>query len=371
MRIKIGSREIGDGRSAFVIAELSGNHHQKYEEAEKLVREAAKAGADAVKLQTYTADTLTLNSRKKWFVVGGVDQPDNWKGQTLYDLYKTAYTPWEWQPKLKRLADELGIALFSSVFDDTSVDFMEREVNPPCYKIASYEAIHVPLLKKVAGTGKPVIISIGFTELPDVELAIETLRAHGSGEIIVLHCVTEYADKASYGAMNLRTIADIRERFGALSGFSDNNGGIVVPTAAVALGACAVEKHLTLGHAAGGPDDRFSITPSELSNMVQNIRKIEKDPLALKLLVSEKNTQAMEGRPCYGCASSKERENTIFRPSIFVKKEVKVGEPFTLDNIRVCRPKYGLPPKHFEEVLGRAAAMDIDEATPLSWDMVV
>jgi|ETN02SMinimDraft_2_1059926.scaffolds.fasta_scaffold41197_2 pseudaminic acid synthase len=368
--ITIGNKKISSDQPTFIIAELSGNHHQNYDEAIELIKKAADAGADAIKIQTYTADTLTLDSNNKWFIVGGKDQPDAWKNQSLHDLYKTAYTPWDWQSKLKKVTEDHGMLFFSTPFDDTAVDFLE-DMGVLFYKIASYEAIHIPLLKKVAQTGKPVIISVGFATLPEVELAVKTLKENGSGEVVVLHCVTEYSDNARLQYMNLKTIADIRERFGVQSGFSDNNAGIQVPTvAATVAGASVVEKHLTLRRTDGGPDARFSLEPDEFKKMVTDIRKMEKDSSAINKVASKEEVEIMMGSAHYGPASKKEEENTLFRPSIWIKKLIKKGEVLTTDNIRVARPKHGLAPKYFDEVLGKKTLKDIPEATPLSWGVI-
>ena len=370
----IGDRRIGSGEPSFIIAEVSGNHRQKYEEAEQLVRAAKEAGADAVKLQTYTADTITLNSDKEYFRVSGKDQPDTWKGETLYNLYKIAYTPWEWQPRLKKVADDIGIPLFSSPFDDTAVDFLENEVGVDFYKIASYEAVHIPLLRKVASMRKPVIISIGFADREEVSLAIETLQANGAPEVVVLHCVTAYSDTPKLSDMNLATIDDIRTRFGVEAGFSDNNAGIVAPIiAAVVHKAVAVEKHLTLSRNLGGPDARFSLEPDELRDMVVRIRRGEKEGInaALEGISTAADVTVAEGVVNYGPASPQEAENRIFRPSVWVKEAVKGGETFTTGNIRVARPGHGLAPRFFDEVLGKVAARYIEAATPLSQDLIV
>jgi len=370
--MRIGEKMVGEGRPCFIIAELSGNHHQKYEEAEALVQAAAAAGADAVKLQTYTPDTITLKSNKKWFLVEGKDQPDEWKGKTLWDLYQQAYTPWEWQPKLKKLADELGMVLFSSPFDETAVDFLEREVNPPCYKVASYEAVHIPLIRRVAKTHKPVIISIGFASQEEAELAVKTLHENGCQEIAVLHCVTAYSDKPSWENTNLRTIKDIARRFGVVAGFSDNNAGIELPVLAVTIaGASVVEKHLTLDKKLGGPDAQFSIEPHEFKRMVELIRKGEKGESVLSDIgISQEQVEKAMGQVHYGPASPAEEANKEFRPSIWVQKPVKKGELFTQENIRVARPGAGLLPKYWDEVLGKRAACDIEEATPLTQDLI-
>lgn len=352
--MKIGKCVIGEWHPCFIVAEVSCNHHQKYDEAVAIIRAAKEAGADAVKLQTYTPDTMTIDCDKKWFFLGGDDTPGSWKGKNLYALYETAYTPWEWQPKLKRVAEELGIVLFSTPFDPSAVDFLENEVNPPCYKIASYEATHIPLLRRVAKTGKPVIISVGFASLQETEEAVDTLKNSGAKELAVLHCVTTYTDKPVSPSMNLRTIADIRERFGVVSGFSDNNAGIEFPIMAVIAGASVVEKHLTISRALGGHDERFSVEPQEFKDMVRRIREAE---------------QAL-GRIHYGPTSPEDENYKTLRRSIFVVADIKQGEALTRENIRVIRPAYGLAPKHYDEVLGKKAAVDIERGTPLSWDHI-
>src|SRR3989344_8100335 len=270
--------------------------------AVKLVYAAKEAGADAVKLQTYTPDTITLDCDKEWFRVGGEDNPENWKGKTLHQLYQMAYTPWEWQPKLKKLADELGILLFSSPFDETAVDFLTA-MDVPCYKIASYEATDFTLLRKVARTGRPVIMSVGYASFPETEEAIQTLRKYGAHDIAILRCVTGYADTPDVSAMNLATIQDIAKRFTVATGFSDNNGGIDIPVAAFAAGASIIEKHLILKRDMGGPDARFSVEPHEFAEMVLRIREIEKS--RMKPIV---NARAM-GVPTYGPVTDIERYN--------------------------------------------------------------
>lgn len=359
--ITIGGKPIGLEHSCFIVAELSGNHHQKYEEAEALVRAAHEAGADAVKLQTYTPDTMTLDSDKEWFRVGGDDNPESWKGQTLYELYKKTYTPWEWQPKLKALADELGIILFSTPFDPTSVDFLEA-MDVPCYKIASYEVTDIPLLKKVAQTGKPVILSIGYASEEETREALDTLRKNGAQDIAVLHCVTSYAEEPDITMMNLRTITDIPERFKMVSGFSDNNGGIEFPIMAARAGAAIIEKHLILNRASGGPDARFSITPIELKKMIQEIRT--------PTPVDPHRFEKALGTIHYGPVNEQEEYNKRFRRSLFVAKDIKKGELFTMNNVRDVRPAFGLSPKYYDEIIGKQATQNIKAGTPLSWDLV-
>lgn len=371
--IQIDKREIGKGFPCFIIAELSANHHQKYEEAVKLVQAAAKAGADAIKLQTYTSDTITINSNKEWFSVGGKDHPEEWQGKTLWGLYQEAYTPWEWQPKLKKVAEDLGLILFSSVFDDTSVDFLEK-MQVPCYKIASYEIVNTPLIKKVAATGKPVIISIGFASEEEVELAIQILRENGVRDIVALHCVTAYSDKPRWKDTNLSMVADIENHFGVVGGFSDNNAGIELPVlAATTGGASVIEKHFILRRSDGGLDAKFSIEPEEFKQMVFLIRRAEREgseTVLSELGVSKSDLEDAMGKVYYGPASPQEEENKAFRPSLWVKESMKKGEHFTKENVRIARPGAGLPPKYLNEILGKTSSRDIEKVTPLSWDLV-
>lgn len=368
----IEGRSIGRNQPTFIIAEVSGNHHQKYEEAEALIRMAHESGADAVKLQTYTPDSITLKSDTEPFLVRGKDQPASWKGQRLWDLYELAHTPWDWQPKLKHYADELGIILFSTPFDESAVDFLESEVNPPCYKIASYEVVHIPLLKRVAKTGKPIIMSIGFASESEVALAVSTLKGHGARDIAILHCVTAYSDNPNLAEMNLTTIEDVAKRFDVVSGFSDNNTGVRAPVAAaVAFGAHIVEKHVIHSRSAGGPDARFSMEPNEFTDMVRRIRIGEHDGIerALDGIGTADDVEKMRGIVQYGPASPQEEENTFFRPSLWVKQKIQKGDTLTLENIRVARPSGGLMSSELDTVLGKRAMRDIEFATPLTSDL--
>ncbi|MBI1888697.1 MAG: pseudaminic acid synthase [Candidatus Spechtbacteria bacterium] len=351
--IKIGNKLVGDDEPCFVVAEVSANHMQSFKMAAEIVRAAARAGADAVKLQTYTPDTLTIDSRKEWFLVGGKDNPDSWQGKTFYDLYKTAYTPWDWHPKLKEIAESLGLIFFSTPFDETAVDFLSS-LNVPCFKVASYECTDVLLLKKIARTGKPVIMSIGFATLQEVELSLQTLQKYGACEIAVLHCVTSYSDTPDPYSINLRTILDIRERFGVVSGFSDNNAGIEAPCLAAAMGASIVEKHVVSSHADPTYDARFSIDPQELTQMVETIRRQE----------------ALKGQVNYGPNNLAEEHNRGFRRSLFAVADIKRGQQFTSENIRSIRPANGLPTRFFDEIIGKAANQDIERGTPLSWNLI-
>lgn len=345
---KIGSREIGPGQPVFIVAEMSGNHNQSFEKAKEMVKAACEAGADAIKLQTYTPDTLTINSDKKWFQI---KVNPAWKGRTLYDLYKIAYTPWKWQPELKKIAESYNVPLFSSPFDETAVDFLEK-MGVPAYKVASFEVVDLELLKKIASTKKPVIMSRGMASLEEIELAISTLRKNGASDIAVLHCVSSYP--ALPEEMNLSTIPDIQKRFGVIVGLSDHSLGISASVASVALGVSIIEKHFTLNRAEGGVDAAFSLEPAELKELIRLVREIEKEI----------------GKVQYG-AGTKESENIIFRRSLFIVKDVKAGEKLTRKNTRCIRPGYGLSPKYLSEVLGKKAAKDIEQGTPLSRDLIL
>ncbi|MDE2001829.1 MAG: pseudaminic acid synthase [Patescibacteria group bacterium] len=359
----IGDRKIGAGAPCFVVAEISGNHHQKFNEAADLVRAAAASGADAVKLQTYTPDTITLNSDREWFRVGGEESPDLWKGKTLYQLYQEAYTPWEWQPELKKLADGLSIILFSTPFDESAVDFLEK-MHVPCYKIASYEATDFVLLRRVAQTGKPVIISLGHASEDDASFALKALRDNGAKDIAALHCVTGYSDQPRLEDINLRTIRDISGRFNVVGGFSDNNAGIEIPVMAAASGAFIIEKHMILNRESGGPDAKFSVEPQEFKEMVARIRALENGSRR------EHVPEAALGKAHYGPNNAAEEYNKRWRRSLFVGKEMKKGDRFTQENVRDVRPAFGLETKFYDEVMGKRATRDIAAATPLDWSMI-
>ena len=339
-----GSRRIGWGEPVYIVAELSANHNQDFEQAVALIHAAKEAGADAVKLQTYTPDTLTIPSDKEYFrITGGT----LWDGRTLYDLYGEAYMPWEWQPKLKEIADEIGIDLFSTAFDPTAVDFLE-EMGVPVHKVASFEIVDIPLIEKMARTGKPLIISTGMATLGEIEEAVQAARRAGATQIVLLKCTSAYP--APPEEMNLRTIPHLAEAFGVPVGLSDHTLGIAVPVAAVALGACIVEKHFTLSRDIPGPDSAFSLEPHELKAMVEAIRTVEK---AL-------------GEVHYG-VSEREAQSRVFRRSLFVVRDVKAGEVYTEENVRSIRPGYGLHTRYLNEVLGRRAVHDIESGTPLDW----
>lgn len=344
--IKIGNRRVGHREPCFIIAEISCNHLQKKEYALKLIEAAKAAGADAVKFQTYTPDTITIDCDREYFVIKGTI----WNGIKLYDLYKEAYTPWEWFPEMKDRAEEEGLIFFSTPFDETAVDFLEK-LDVPVYKIASFEINHIPLIKYVARKGKPVIFSTGVATLGDIDLALKTIRAEGNEQIIMMKCTSAYP--APVGEMNLRTILDMKKRFGILVGLSDHSTNPIVPVSAVAVGACMVEKHFILDRKMGGPDAKFSLEPEEFKEMVKMIR----------------DTEAALGEATYE-STEKACEHRFLMRSIFAVEDIQKGEELTRRNIRVIRPGYGLHPKHYEELLGKVAKMKIKRGTPLEWRMV-
>lgn len=343
----IDGRTIGPGQPCYVVAEMSANHGQDLDRACAIIRAAKRAAADAVKVQTYTPDTLTLDCDSEYF---RLDDHPLWAGRTLHELYRTAYMPWSWYPRLKETAAEVGLTLFSSPFDETAVDFLEAQ-GAPAYKIASFELVDVPLLTRVAATGKPVILSTGMATRDEIALALATLRAGGAGDIALLKCVSAYpADAAD---MNLRTIPDMARTFGAVVGLSDHTTTSTAAVAAVALGATLVEKHLAIPGGAASPDAAFSLLPEGFARMVEEIRTAEK---AL-------------GGVFYGCAAG-EKVSVRFRRSLFAVCDIAAGETITPQNVRVIRPGYGLAPKHYATVLGRKACRAIPRGTPLAWLML-
>jgi pseudaminic acid synthase len=347
-QFQIGQRHVGNGEPVYVVAELSANHKQDFEKAKRIVRAAKEAGADAVKLQTYTPDTMTVRSERECFLVRGGTL---WDGRTLYELYGEAHTPWEWQPKLKDFAAELGLELFSSAFDPSAVDFLEA-MDVPVHKIASPELVDIPLIEKMARTGKPLIISTGMATLEEINEAISAARAAGATQIALLRCTSSYP--ASAEEMNLRSIPDLEQRFGLPVGLSDHTPGIAVSVAAVALGASLIEKHLTLSRADGGPDAAFSLEPQEFESLVNAVRSAE---------------QSL-GQAQYG-PTPHERRTLPFRRSLFVVRDMKKGERFTVENVRSIRPADGLHPKHLPEVVGRHAVCDIESGTPVTWELMI
>lgn len=345
--IVINGRRIGTGNSIYIIAELSANHHQDFSQAVKMIEAAKEAGADAIKLQTYTADTLTIQSDREYFQVGGGTL---WDGRTLYDLYQEAFTPWDWQPKLKAVANDLGMDLFSTPFDATAVDFLE-DMEVPAYKVASFEIVDTGLLAKIARTGKPVIMSTGMASLAEIDEAVTTLQKNGAEQLALLKCTSGYP--ALPEEINLRTIPHLADAFHIPVGLSDHTLGIAVPTAAAALGACIIEKHFTLSRSIPGPDSVFSLEPEEFAQMVNAVRSAEKALGEVKFGVSEQ-----------------EAKSRVFRRSLFIVEDVKAGEVFTPQNVRSIRPGHGLHTRFLDEVLGRTAIKDIPRATPLNWDLV-
>ncbi len=345
--ININGDKIGVNNPVYVIAEMSANHLQNKERAKKIIDAAKDAGANAIKLQTYKPDTLTLNCHTDEFLA---TPGSPWDGRNLYDLYKEAYTPWEWHAELMDYAKKKGITCFSSPFDATAVDFLE-ELNVPAYKIASFEIVDIPLIRKVASTGKPVIISTGIAEIADIQLALDACAAEGNEQVILLKCVSEYP--TPYSELNLRTISNMRETFNCLVGLSDHSIGSSVPMAAVALGACVVEKHLTLCRADGGPDGSFSMEPDEFSSMVTDIGNI-KEALGC---ISYKLTE-------------KQRKSRLRGRSLYVAKDIACGEVFTSENIKSVRPGYGLHPKYYYDILGKKARKDLKFGDALSWEFV-
>jgi len=345
--IKIGNHRIGQENPVYIIAELSSNHNQNFEEAEKLIHAAKEAGADAIKIQTYTPDTLTLNCTNEFFRIGKGTQ---WEGKNLYELYSEAYTPWEWQPELKKIANSLGLDLFSTPFDPTSVDFL-REMDIPAYKIASFEIVDIPLIRIIARTGRPIIISTGMSTREEIGEAVAAIRLEGNDQIALLKCTSAYP--ALPEDMNLKTIPDMAETFDVPVGISDHTLGITIPVAAVALGAHIVEKHFTLSRKNPGPDSSFSLEPHEFKTMVEAIRGIEKALGTINYDVTEH-----------------EKASRVFRRSLFAVEDIAEGELFTKKNVRSIRPGHGLPPKYLPEILGRKARTEICRGTPLSWDMI-
>ena len=346
-QIKIENHVIGSGQPAYIVAELSANHNQDFEQAVKLVHAAKEAGADAIKLQTYTPDTLTIDCDNEYFRIG---KGTIWEGKNLYQLYKEAYTPWEWQPKLKNIATDLGLDFFSTPFDFTAVDFLKK-MDVPAYKIASFELVDFPLIRRVARTGKPIIMSTGMATLAEMAEAVQTAREAGATQIALLKCNSAYP--APPEQMNLRSISHMAEAFGVPVGFSDHTLGIAVSVAAVALGACIIEKHFTLSRNTIGPDSAFSIEPDELKSMVKAIRTAEKSL----------------GRVSYE-VTERESASRVFRRSLFVVQDMEAGDIFSSENLRSIRPGNGLAPKYLDVVLGKKAVYAIQKGTPLSWKLL-
>jgi pseudaminic acid synthase len=348
MTIHIHDRPIGQGHRPFIIAEMSGNHNQSLERALEIVEAAARSGAHALKLQTYTADTMTLDVREGDFVID--DAKSLWNGRSLYDLYHEAHTPWEWHAPIFQRARELGMIPFSTPFDDTAVDFLET-LDVAVYKIASFENTDLPLIRKVAATGKPMIISTGMASVAELDETVRTARAAGCKDIILLKCTSTYP--ATPANTNIRTIPHLRDLFGCEVGLSDHTMGTGVSVAAVALGATVIEKHFTLDRADGGVDSTFSLEPHEMASLV---------------VESERAWQAL-GQVAYG-ATAAERNSTKYRRSLYASADIAAGEPLTSDNVRAIRPGLGLAPKHLDTVLGKRAKTAVARGTPLAWNLL-
>jgi len=344
--ITIGERKVGEGAPTYIVAEISANHHHVFDRAVQIVEAASEAGADAIKLQTYTADTMTIDSEKEPFQI--TEGP--WEGRTLYDLYEEAYTPWDWQPELQEIVHDRGLDLFSSPFDATAVDFLE-EMDVPVYKIASFENVDLPLIRRVAKTGKPTIMSTGMATLAEIDEAVRAYRGAGGTDLSLLACTSSYPAPAE--EMHLRRIPHLAGTFDVVPGLSDHTLGIEIPVAGVSLGARIVEKHLTLSRDDEGPDSDFSLEPDEFAKMVQAVRKTEKALGGLRYETTEK-----------------ESESESFRRSLFVVEDIEKGEAFTRENVRSIRPGDGLHTRHLDDVVGRCATKKIEWGTPLAWSHV-
>ncbi len=346
--MRIADRTIGQETQPFIIAEMSGNHNQSLERALEIVDAAAQAGAHALKLQTYTADTITLDVQERDFFI--TDEQSLWKGNSLHDLYKLAFLPWEWHAPIMRRARELGILCFSSPFDETAVDFLEN-LNVPAYKIASFEIVHLPLIRKVAATGKPIIISTGMATLAEIDDAVRAAREAGCPDLTLLKCTSTYP--ATPENSNVLTIPHLRALFGCEVGLSDHTMGIGASVAAVAYGATVIEKHFTLRRADGGVDSSFSLEPEELHALV----------------VETKRAWQSLGQVTYG-PSEAEEKSLVFRRSLYVAEDLKASDVLTPQNLRCVRPGMGLSPKYYEMLLGRRVNRDVKKGTPMGWGLI-
>lgn len=342
--ISINGRTVGDGSPAYIIAEMSANHAGSIERALEMIHVAKEAGADCVKIQTYTADTLTINCHNEYFNI----ENGTWQGENLYSLYQKAYTPWEWQERLRDEAAKVGIDFLSTPFDNTSVDFLE-ELGVGFYKIASFELVDIPLLEYIASKKKPIIMSTGMGTLEEIEEAVNAIYSVGNRQLAIMKCSSAYPARSE--EMNLSTIIDMKKRFQIPVGLSDHSMGSFSAATAVAMGANIIEKHFCISRAIKNPDSSFSMEPDEFKAMVESVREVEK---------------AM-GKVSYG-VSKQEESNARFRRSLFVVEDIKAGEALTPENIRSIRPAYGLKPKHYKEVLGKRAVRDLKRGTPLSFE---
>ena len=347
--MKIGNREIGNGHSPFIIAEMSGNHNQSLDRAIEIVEAAAKTGAHAIKLQTYMPDTMTLDLDEREFHIGDLDSL--WTGNSLYKIYGEAYTPWEWHKPIFDRARELGIIAFSTPFDSTSVDLLES-LDVPCYKIASFENTDLPLIRRVAATGKPLIISTGMATVAELDETVRVAREAGCKDLILLKCTSTYP--ATAANTNILTIPHLRELFDCEVGLSDHTMGVGVSVASVALGATVIEKHFTLSRADGGVDSAFSMEPAEMAQIV---------------LETERAWQAL-GHVSYGPTEAEEK-SLQYRRSLYVAKDIRAGEVLTVENMRAIRPGLGLPTKYYDLLLGKKINCDAKKGTPITWQLIL
>lgn len=344
--IKIKEKYIGGSNPAYIIAEMSANHAGDIERAIEIIHAAKESGADCIKIQTYTPDTMTIPCDKEYFQI----KKGTWEGENLYTLYEKAYTPWEWQGRLKEEAEKVGLHFLSTPFDKTAVDFLE-DLGVDFYKIASFEVVDIPLIKYIASKGKPIIMSTGMASLGEIEEAVKTIKEQGNDSICLLRCSSAYP--AIPEDMNLQIIEHLAETFNVVTGLSDHSLGSIAAIAAVAMGAKVIEKHFCISRKIENPDASFSMEPEEFKQMVEDIRAAERAIGKVSYEISER-----------------EKTNKVFRRSIFIVKDIKKGELFTEENIRVIRPGYGIMPKHYEEILGKKATRDIERGTPLEWKMV-
>ncbi|KAF0150783.1 MAG: pseudaminic acid synthase [Ignavibacteria bacterium] len=347
MKFNINNRLIGENNPVFIIAELSANHNQNFEIALKSIKAIKECGADAVKLQTYTADTITIDCDNEYFQI---THGTIWDGTTLYKLYQQAYTPWEWQPKLKEYAESIGLICFSSPFDKTAVDFLEK-MNVPAYKIASFEIVDIPLIEYTASKGKPIIISTGISTEDEIKEAVESCKKMGNDQIALLKCTSEYP--APIEEANLLSIPYLKEKYKVVAGLSDHTLGVTASITAVALGAKIIEKHFILDKAIGGPDSSFSLEPNEFKQLVTVIREAEKSL----------------GKPTFEL-TEKIKKSRHFSRSLFAVKDILNGEILTEDNVKSIRPAGGLPPKELHKILGKKAVQNIVKGTPINWNLI-
>ncbi|PTV93028.1 N-acetylneuraminate synthase [Halanaerobium saccharolyticum] len=344
--IKINNKEIGDNNPAYIIAEMSANHAGSKERALKIISAAKKAGADCVKVQTYTPDTITLNSNKKWFQI----DKGTWEGENLYSLYQKAYTPWEWQEDLKKEAERIGIDFFSTPYENEAVDFLEN-LDVDFYKVASFSITNIPFLKYLAQKDKPIIMSTGMATLGEIEDAVKVIRENGNDKLALLNCSSAYPSIPD--DMNLKKIGHLKETFNLPVGLSDHSLGSVAAVTSIAMGAKIIEKHFCLSREIENPDSSFSMEPDEFKNMVEDIRAAERAIGKIDYSLTEK-----------------QKESRKFRRSIFVTNDIKADEKITENNIKIIRPGYGLKPKHWDKVLGKKVIKDIDKGEPLIWDII-